>query len=107
MANLDTIVVAEFGNQGCGHGRATHSGALHGVETQFVLLKVLNEGHPNGGHTGTDGHFFGFNEFVQTGTIQLRTRQDQLGAGNGCRIRNAPRVDMEHGHHRQNGFFGR
>ena len=69
MAHFDIVVIAEFGNEGCGHGRAPCSGAPHGAETQFVLFKVLNERHPNGGHTCTDGDFFGFNEFEQTGAI--------------------------------------
>ena len=58
MTHFHTKVIAKLGNEGSGHGRAPHRSALHGAEAQFVLLDVLNEGHPNGGDTCTDGDFF-------------------------------------------------
>ena len=101
MQHLDTIVVIEGGDHGRRAGRTADDGALEGGEAQTGRLHVAQHHLPDRRHAGRIGDVFGFDQLVDRFAIQARTRKDELGACQGRRIRDAPGVDVEHGHDRQ------
>ena len=107
MQNFDTIVVVEGSNHGRRAGRAANHRALERCELQAGGLHVAQQHLPDGGHAGGVGDFFGFQQLVNRFAIHRRAWKHQLGAGQWCRVRNAPGVDMEHGHHGQDSITRR
>ena len=65
---------------------------------------MLDQAHPDRGHARADGDALGLHQLVQAGRIQARARQHQLGAADQRCIGQAPGVDVEHGHHGQDGL---
>ena len=105
VSHIHLVHIAELGNQGFGHGGTAHASSAHGGEAQIVLLQVLNQAHPNRWDTGAQGDFFGLHQFIQTGAVQLWSRQNQFGTRHQTRIRQTPCIDMKHGHNRQHCFL--
>ena len=107
VANIDLVLIVEFGDQGKRHGRPAGGGASHRRKPQAVLVEVGDQTLPDGGHAGTHRHFLGFHQFVKRWAIELGSGQYQFGAGNQRRIRQAPGIDVKHRYDRQDGLLRR
>jgi len=56
---------------------------------------------PHRGHTGGIGDLLGLDEFVDRLAVHGRAREHQFAARERGRVRDAPGIDVEHGHHGQ------
>ncbi len=87
------------------HGRRARRAADHRTaerrKLQALALHVLQQAEPHRRHAGGEAHLLLLEQFVQRGAVQLRPRKHQLGAHQRHRIRQAPGIDVEHRHHRQ------
>ena len=76
--------------------RAADRRALQRGETEVVLLHVPNETEPDGRHPRRGLHLLALEQLVEAPAVVPRPGKHQLGTGQRRRIRNAPRVDVEH-----------
>ena len=87
-------------------GRAANDCAVEPTEAQPASLHVAQQHLPHGGHPGGHGHAFGFNQVIDGFAIHCRAGKHQLAARGRCAVRQAPGIDVEHGHHGQDGIAG-
>jgi hypothetical protein len=92
------------------HGRRARRTADHRAphrrEAQIVGLHVGQQALPYGGHAGRHGHALGFEEVVQRLSVKPRAGEYQLRTDHAGDVGNAPGIDMEHRHHRQDAVAG-
>ena len=96
--HLHAVVVLERADHGRRAGRAADHGALEAAEVQVVLLHVVEQAQPHGGHAGAEGDLLGLEQLVERLAVEVRAGHHQLGAAQGGRIRDAPGIDVEHRH---------
>ena len=101
MQHIDVVVLPEGIDHGRWASRAADHGAVESAELQACGLHVAQQHLPDGGHACCKGHAFGLNQFIDRFAIERRTGKHQLGTRHGRAVGNAPGVDVEHGHHRQ------
>ena len=94
-------LVAKLAHHGLWTGRAANHRAPHGAELEVVGVDMRQQPLPHRGHAGREGDAFRFEQLVKRLAIQARPREHQLGAHHASRVRQAPGVDVEHGHHGQ------
>ena len=101
MQHLD----AEFPVEGLDHrrrrGRAADHGVLHRRELELVGLHVVEQRQPHGRHAGREGDALLLEQLVEAGAVEGHAREHQLRPDQGGRVGQAPGVDVEHRHHRQ------
>ena len=105
--HLHVVVVEERLDHRRRAGRAADGAAAHGAELQAVGFDIGQQPLPYRGHAGRERHLLGFEEFVQRLAVQPRAGEDELGASHRRHVDQAPGVDVEHRHHRQDAVLGR
>ncbi len=99
LAQLDAVLVAKRFDHCPRHGRATDERSLQLVEPLAGLIRVLQERQPDGRHAERHRYVFAVHQFVKRLAVtHFRARQHQLGAGNHCRVRNTPGIDVKERH---------
>ena len=81
--------------------RAADDRAAHRAELEVVGFHVGQQALPHRGHAGRHGDAFALEQLVQALAVEVRPRKHELGADHARGIRQAPGVDVEHRHHRQ------
>ncbi|MNN11760.1 hypothetical protein D3C81_1247300 [compost metagenome] len=89
------------------HGGAADQHALDRRELQVVLAQVVQQPLPDGRHGRREGHALSLQQFIDGRAVHAGAGHDQLGARRRPAEGDAPGVDVEHGHHRQDDFLGR
>ena len=70
-------------------------------EPELVLLHVVDQIHPYGGHCRGAVDGLRFDQLEEACAVEPRARKHELGTGQRRGVRNSPGVDMEHRHNRQ------
>ena len=81
--------------------RSTDGRRFQCRKAQLVLGHVVEQVHPHGGHGRGAVDCLGFEQLVETCTIERGARKYQFRAHHGSGVRNTPGIDMEHRHDRQ------
>ena len=101
MNNLNTQTVQRF-NHCCRRCRAANYSAIEVTKLQAILLHMVQQTQPHGGHASREIHLLAFQQFVNGSTIQSATRHHHFCTRHQRNVGNAPSVNMEHGYHGQN-----
>ena len=101
MQHLHAVGVLERGQHGGRAGRAADDGAVELAERQATGLHVTQQHLPHGGHTRRQTDVFALDQLVDGLAIHGRAGKHQLAAHRSRCIRQAPGIDVEHGHHGQ------
>ena len=107
VQHIDTVLLAECRDHGGWASRAANHSAVELAELQARGLHVGEQHLPDGGHPSGKGHAFGFHQLIDRFAVERRAGEHQFGTHHGRAVRDAPGVDVEHGHHRQDRVAGR
>ena len=99
--DLYAIIFFEAADHRRRAGGSADDGALERAEGLVVLFHEREQAEPYRRHARGDRDFFLLEQLEHAGAIEPRSREYQLGADHGRAIGQAPGVDVEHRHHRQ------
>ena len=101
VQHLDAEILLERPDHRGRAGRtADHRGAQRG-ELQLGFLHVIEQSQPDRGHTRAHRDLFVLEHLVQALAVEVLAGEDELRPGERAAVRQAPRVDVEHRHHRE------
>ena len=107
MLDRDAELVAERLDQQRRRGRAAGHDALHRRQLLAAGAQMLQQAEPDGRHAAGHRHALLVEQPRQAGAVQVPARQHQRRAGQRRGVGNAPGIDVEHRHDRQDARWWR
>ena len=104
MKHVHVVLFAEGRDHGRRAGRAANDGALQRRKLQVARLHVGQQHLPHGGNASGKGHALVLDQVVHRFAIEGGARKHQFRTHHGGAVGNAPGIDVEHGHHGQDGI---
>ena len=106
VANGDAVILLEGADHVGRTGRAANADEFERRELLVLLAQVLQQAEPNGRHGRRHRHLLGLEEIVDGGAVEPWPRHHHARAAHRAGEREAPRIGVEHRHHRQNRIVG-